>query len=114
MARARMAAMGTGTMLMGSNNSSIMMAMIRNGARTTTICGDLVGIVLLKASHVLPQCVRSGEDVRFQSMGRALWGKQILPYKKIISAYEHGVYGMRVTGLAAGRETGRPRFIGNA
>lgn len=57
MARARMAAMGTGTMLTGSNNSSIMMAMIRNGAKTTTICGDLVGIVLLKASHVLPQRV---------------------------------------------------------
>lgn len=82
MARARMAAMVTGTMLMGSNNSSIMMAMIHNGARTITICGDLVGIVLFKASHVLPQRVRSGEDVRFHSMGSGRWGKQILPYKK--------------------------------
>lgn len=48
MTKARMAAMGMGTMLTGSNNSSIMMAVIRNGARTTTICGNLVGIVLLK------------------------------------------------------------------
>ena len=87
MARARTAAMGTGTMLTGSssssnNNSSIMMAMIHNGARMTTICGDLVGAVLLKTSHALPRCVRSGE-------GREV-GHKILPYKqKIIPAYEH-------------------------
>lgn len=33
--------------------------------------------------------------------------------KKIISAYEHGVCGVYVTGLAAGMETGRLRFICN-
>lgn len=109
MARARMAAMGT--MLTGSNNSSIMMAVTRNGARTTTICGDLVGIVLLKnlPCHA-PRCKkRSGWPLSSDGDGAA--DKQILPYKKIISAYEHGVCGMRVTGLAAGRDIGRPRFF---
>lgn len=80
-ARARMAAMGIGTMLTGSNNSSIMIAMIHNGARMTTICGDLVEAVLFKTFHGLPQCVRSGEDVRSLAMVRGEAGKQILPYK---------------------------------
>lgn len=80
MVRARMAAMGT--MPTGSNNSSIMMAVIRNGARTTTICGDLVGIVLLKnlPCHA-PRCKkRRGWPLSSDGVGAE--DKQILPYKK--------------------------------
>lgn len=81
---ARTAAMGTGTMLTGSNSSSIMMDTIRNGARTTMICGDLVTSVLRKnVPYTAPTCTKR-RGCSLLSDGKGVLGKQILPYKNNI------------------------------